>query len=354
VNDAEIKSALLNENNLDTAISVLKITALWAFSESALGGILHALTIPFRGLFINAAAVLFISLIALFAKSSKEILKSTLIVILIKALVSPHTPLTAYFAVSIQGLFGYLFFLSQKFFRLSTLLLGIFTLFFSGIQKVIVLTILFGNTFWSSINVFVKQVLSEFLSFGINLNVNYGKVIIFIYIGVHILIGIFIGFYAGLLPKIIQHYSQQIPKIILESSEDIILNKDRNRKKKKWLFRPTGIFVLVISVTMIIYSYISPSIKDNIALEIIIMLIRSVLLTTFWYLFLAPIVKKLFNKYLAGKSFVYTKEIAEILNMFPQFRKVVAYCWKSSSNKKGFNRVHYFFSTSFYYLLLYK
>jgi len=83
---------LLNGTDDTQTISVLRITALWAFSESAFGGILHALTIPLRGIFINSASVLFICLIALFSKSSKEILKSTLIVILIKAFVSAYTP----------------------------------------------------------------------------------------------------------------------------------------------------------------------------------------------------------------------------------------------------------------------
>lgn len=87
--------------NAEDRYSVLKITALWAFSESAFGGILHALTIPLRGLFISSAAVLFISLIALFSNNSKEIPKATIIVVLIKAIVSLHSPLTAYFAVSL-------------------------------------------------------------------------------------------------------------------------------------------------------------------------------------------------------------------------------------------------------------
>ncbi len=81
-------------------------------------------------------------------RNDSEILKSALIVILIKALVSPHSPLTAYFAVGIQGLLGYLLFSTKKFYTFSALLLGIFTLFFSGIQKIVVLTILFGNNLW--------------------------------------------------------------------------------------------------------------------------------------------------------------------------------------------------------------
>ena len=68
-------SADLRESKIDYQISILKITTLWAFSESAFGGILHALKIPMRGIILNSAAVLFISLIAYFSKNSKEIPK---------------------------------------------------------------------------------------------------------------------------------------------------------------------------------------------------------------------------------------------------------------------------------------
>ncbi len=212
MNLSEKIEVISNDNINDYQISVIKITALWAFSESAFGGILHALTIPFRGLFISAAAVLFISLIALFSKDSKEILKSTLIVILIKALVSPYTPLAAYFAVSIQGLMGYLLFLPKKFFRISALILGILVVFLSGIQKIVLLTVLFGNTLWKSINIFIKQVLNEYLRIELNQDVNYGYLIAAVYVSMHIVAGIFIGIYAGRLPKKINHYSHQIPQ----------------------------------------------------------------------------------------------------------------------------------------------
>lgn len=343
-------NTFLDDINSDS--NLLRITALWAFSESAFGGILHALTIPLRGLFISASAVLFISLIALFSKSSKQILKATLIVILIKALVSPHSPLTAYFSVSLQGLFGYLLFSTKRFYAVSALLLGIFTLFFSGIQKIVVLTILFGNTLWDSINIFFNQVLKEFLSLGIHSNMHYGYLLIGIYVSIHILAGIFIGFYAGRLPKKLKYYSKQIPKNILDGSENEIPHKDKKKKKRIWLFRPTGIIVLAVSISVLIFTYLSPA-KTNIAgIEIIIMLIRSVVLTFIWYVLIAPIVKRLFQKYLSNKKSVYAKEIDEMMNMFPQFRKVVSYCWKNSQSITGLKRIHFFLSTSFYYLLL--
>lgn len=341
------------DNSYNHQISVIKITALWAFSESAFGGILHALLIPFRGLFISAAAVLFISLIALFSKNSKEILKSTIIVILIKALVSPYTPLAAYLAVGIQGLLGYLLFLPKKFFRISTFILGIIILSFSGIQKIVVLTVLFGNTLWKSINIFINQILNEYLSIGVHPDVNYGYALVALYLLIHTTAGIFIGFYAGILPKKINYYTQQIPKSIFEESKNGIPHRNK-KKKRSWLLRPTGIFVLTISVAVIIFSYLSPSINDNAALDILIMLIRAILLTVIWFAFLAPIAKNMFQKFLSGRKSNYTKEIDEIVNMFPLFNKVVAYCWKNSSDKKGLKRIHLFLSTSFYYLLLTK
>ncbi|HRP93801.1 MAG: hypothetical protein IT276_00200 [Ignavibacteriaceae bacterium] len=336
----------------DFQISVIKITALWAFSESAFGGILHALTIPFRGLFISAAAVLFISLIALFSKSGKEILKSTLIVILIKALVSPHSPLTAYFAVGIQGLLGYLLFSTKKFYTFSALLLGIFTLFFSGIQKIVVLTILFGNNLWKSINIFIDQVFNDFLSLGINSNINYGYLLVGIYVSIHLLAGVFIGIYAGRLPKKLNSFLQNNPLINFDETDFEYPKKDKKRKKKSWLLRPTGIIIITVLISLLIFTYLFPSSKEIASIEIIIMLVRSVALTFIWYIFLAPIIKKLFQKYLSNKKSVYAKEIDEMMNMFPQFRKIVSYCWKNSQSKTGLKRIHYFLSTSFYYMLL--
>ena len=352
--DSSIENKSISDSgDQDYQISIFKITALWAFSESAFGGILHALTIPLRGIFISSAAVLFISLIALFSKSSKEILKSTLIVILIKALVSPHTPLTAYLAVSIQGLLGYLLFITKYFYRSSALILGILTLLFSGLQKIVVLTVLFGNTLWKSLNIFIKQVSNEFLSLGLNPNINYGYLLIGLYVLIHFAAGIFIGFYAGTLPQKINYYSKQISNIVFKDGDDIP-NRDKKKKKKNWIFRPTGLTILAISLVVLIISYLHPAEKEITSFEIIIMLLRSIILTLLWYALLAPIVKKIFQKYLADKKSTYAKDIDEILNLFPAFKKIVSYCWKNSSEKKGLKRIRYFLSTSFYYLLLSK
>ena len=350
----EKSKSILTKKTLPAEIPVLRITAIWAFSESAFGGILHALTIPFRGIFINAASVLFISLIALFSKNSKEILKSTFIVILIKALVSPHSPLTAYFAVSVQGFVGYLLFLNKSYFKFSALMLGIITLFFSGIQKIVVLTVLFGNNLWKSINIFVKQIANEFLSLGLHPDIHYGFLLIGIYVFIHLTAGLLIGIYASRLPNRLERFYNKFTPIDFENDNLDLPKKDKKGKKKSWLFRPTGIIIISILLVVLIYTYFNPYNSEIALVDIAIMIIRSIVLTLIWYSLLAPYVKKIFQKFISGKKSFYADEIDEILNMFPKFKKIVGFTWKNSQEKKGLNRIKYFFSTSFYYLLLSK
>ena len=333
-------------------LGILKVTALWAFSESAFGGILHALTIPLRGLFISSAAVLFISLIALFSKSSKEILKATLIVILIKAVVSPHSPLTAYFAVSLQGVLGFLLFSTKRFFKLSALLLGLLVLFLSGIQKIVVLTILFGNTLWESLNIFIKQISTEIFQVE-HTDLNFGYLFIAAYVLLHLIAGLFIGLYARGLPQKINHYKNQVPSLVEITDVEDIPQKEK-RKKKSWFLRPTGIFILLLSAGVIILSYVSSALEDNVGMSVLFMLVRSFIITIVWYTLLAPFTKKLLSKFVTRRKSEYAQELEEIISMFPKFQKIVNYCWKLSSDKKGYKRIRYFLSTSFYYLLLSK
>ena len=90
------------------SLAIQRLTALWAFAESGLGGVLHAFQIPFTGLVIGGFAVIIITLIAKFSDHHyQQILKSFLIVLIVKAMVSPHTPVPAYLAISFQAIMGF-------------------------------------------------------------------------------------------------------------------------------------------------------------------------------------------------------------------------------------------------------
>jgi hypothetical protein len=213
---------------------------------------------------------------------------------------------------------------------------------------------LFGNNLWKSINIFIKQVANEFLSLGFHPDIHYGFLLIGIYVLIHIIAGIFIGLYAGTLTTKLDKYSNKLKEINFELTLSDIPKKEKKGKKKSWLLRPSGIIILTILIVVLIYSYYNPYKSELASLDIIIMIIRSIILTILWYALLAPFVKKMFQKFIAGKKAFYSEEIDEILNLFPHFKKIVGFTWKDSEKKNGFKRIHYFLSTSFYYLLLSK
>ena len=187
--------------NSTNKLKIDKITALWAFSEAALGGILHALKIPFTGLFIGGSAVIFISLLAFYADSRKVIFESTLKVILVKFVVSPYSPLAAYFAVFLQSILGYILFFGG-FKKTSAILLGFLSLLLSSFQKIFILTIIFGMTLWESIDIFFDFVLKKLLPGSLNIEIyNVTYFVVGTYIFTHVIGGLFAGWYASILPE---------------------------------------------------------------------------------------------------------------------------------------------------------
>ena len=139
-----------------------RLTALWALSESGLGGFMHALKIPFTGFFLGGFAIVIITLIAHHTHhKSKSILQATLLVILVKALVSPHSPPMAYIAVAFQGLSGLALFALIPNTRLAAALFGLIALMESAVQKFLVMTLIFGKSLWEALDLFVKAILKD-------------------------------------------------------------------------------------------------------------------------------------------------------------------------------------------------
>ena len=148
-----------------------------------LGGVLHAFQIPLTGLFINGSSVFFISLIGYYSEHKRDILRATLIVLLIKAGVSPYTPPAAYFAVSLQGLLGEMIFRPKKLFYISTVIFGTVTLTLSSMQKIFLLTIVYGTDLWESLNRFGNYISEQFSFLGKIENMS--LLVIGFYIGFH-------------------------------------------------------------------------------------------------------------------------------------------------------------------------
>jgi len=311
-------------NNKDL---IFRITAIWAFSEAALGGVLHAFKFPFNGLVLSSASVIFISLIAYFAENRGTIIKSTLLVIIIKAGVSPHTPVNAHLAVLLQGVLGEFFFFTKKGFKVSAFLFAATILLLSSFQKVLTVTIVFGMRFWEAIDVFFHSISKNYFGF-INEELSLSFLLIGVYFFIHLSAGIFAGLIAGSLPKKLIRKSELIESIKFEYTGSI--NNNSKPKKSSWYKKSTTVVIALLLISMVIYSYLFPEEFTGLESMVFLIVLRSLIILFFWLFILSPLLKIFLKKFLKKKESKYTKEIASILELFPIFKNIVIYNWKKS------------------------
>jgi hypothetical protein len=321
-----------------------------------LGGLLHAAHVPFRGMIISSAAVIIICLIAHFSVRRGEILKATIIVLLIKAAVSPHTPVAAYGSVFLQGLLGEGFFFSKRFYAVSSIMFGIVVGILTGLQRLITLTLIFGITFWDAINQFLNYVIKEFfISSPETSAFNFSLVLMTSYVLIHLVFGFAAGVFASKMPV----------KINSESAKDLIVSEINLRssnesgavqkmKRKLWWSKPSYIASFIFSAGLLIISYTNPQAINLDKNSILVMLIRSVLIMLLWFYFLSPILLTFIKRLLHKRQNDYTNEITSIINHFPIYKNAAAVIWRLSAKQKGFRRLNYFMVTFIINVLILK
>ncbi len=341
-NDINIGGVIINDR-------VGRITVLWALSEAAFGGVLHALNIPFAGLFIGAGAVIFISLIGYYSENRKAIMRSVMIVLLIKAGVSPHSPPLAYFAVALQGLIGSLFFLSGKFYRLSSLLFGIIVLLLSSLQKILLLTIIYGNNLWYSIDqfgVFVTEQIPYIDTVG-----ETSLWLIGIYSGLHLIGGVVAGYIAGALPGMVKKASETITAEDLELSIISAAPEIKKRKKRVWFRKPSSILIVILAFFIVVLTYIFPAFSESVALRAVVMIVRALLIMGLWFFVISPLVIRWYKVFFRDRKGKYAGEIENTLSSFPLFKSIVTHSWKKTAGRNFFRRVKEFMIIVLVYIL---
>ncbi|MGI8598141.1 MAG: hypothetical protein ACR2KB_02695 [Chitinophagaceae bacterium] len=320
--------ALSNEQRV---IAVQRLTALWAFAESGLGGLLHALKLPFTGLMVGGMAVILITFIAFFSKGNyKTILQSLLIVLIIKAAVSPHTPFPAYIAVSFQAVAGFILFslLSVNF--VSILFFGIIAMVQSAVQKLLILTFFFGTSFWKAANELGNYIAKQFsLS---SLEGSYWLVGIYFFI--YLSGGVVISFTAFNMIKKFSFdsgasvYSDQQPI----QQESLPIRKKGTNKRLYFIFS----FFVLLSIVLYIFTP-----KEEASLQVLKTLIWTFTAIIVWYIILNPLLAKLIRNVLRQKRNVYTKQVDETLSFLPVIKHISATAWMRSKNSSG-NRIKNF------------
>jgi uncharacterized protein YneF (UPF0154 family) len=263
--------------------------------------------------------------LAFWGAKRKDFIKATLLVLIVKAFVSPHTPPTAYLAVSFQAglailLFG---FLKQK--KLAVYLLAVISLMQSGLQKLLVLTFVFGNTLWDSIDMFarfvVKQFSMEFISLD-TFSVSFSLVVG--YLLIHLIGGIVIGFYSSSLAANIQSKVAANPPLTIPAKEMDLMQKKRVKRKGKVRII---YFVFPMALALFFASYLVPEVERSVGMSALIMIIRAVIILAAWYYFVGPFVKKYLLKFLHKKKISYKSDIDEIFVLIPVFRQIISAEW---------------------------
>lgn len=327
------------------------IIALWALSESALGGVLHAFKIPLTGLIIGSSAIIFITLLAHYGKQRGTILKATIIVLLVKGLISPHTPLAAYFAVFMQGFLGELLFYNKRFFFVSAILLGILVGLLSAFQKVFITTIIFGQDIWKAIDQFVGFIMKQLFFQSDSLDYQYSFLLISIYAILHLAAGITAGIIGTRLPKSITSKAQNNSYKFSVVDEEILINHSTKKKRKTWWQKPTGILIFTLLVGVMLISYLQPESAELTTSKIAVMLLRSFIIILVWFFFAGPLLLKVVKKIMEKQKNRYTDEVDKIINALPILKIIVRSIWKSSADKNIFKRITFFVSALFVYIL---
>ncbi len=342
----------INDNFNIRINPIERITALWALSEAAFGGVLHALRIPFTGLFIGGSAVIFITLIPFFNSKRGIILKATLLVMIVKAIVSPHSPVNAYLAVAFQGIIGEILFFLIPSKRIAAFLLGFLSLLESSIQKILVITIVFGQNVWKAIDLFSDYVLSQFLiRSDLADSISISMILITIYMSIHLSAGILIGLWAPRLAADVKKRIQNRFEMKLAAFEPLnkVIKKSKKRRKIWKTFSITSIILLAIVI--FILSYFFPVFEKSKGYAAVLMIFRSIVIMGIWYYIIGPFLLKYLRRFLNKKKTAYQNEINDILNIFPALRQVIIYAWAETNSVKPIKRIPRFVESILIYLL---
>jgi len=334
-------------------VAFQKITALWALNEAALGGLLHALDIPFTGLIVGGVASVLIALLAFLSEKRGAITKATLVVIIIKAVVSPYTPIAAFVAVFIQGFIGELLFSSKKFFAVSAIALAVFASLYSALQKLFLVTLLFGTTLWKSIDLFFNYVLKQLSFLGHDIHFSY--YLILFYLMLHLVFGFLFGLAASRVPKLIDRLSDTS---LLFSNEKLFpveaaLENKKRKRRKLWFQKGSGFVVLFFLIAAMIISYKYGGQRSEVV-TLLLTIFRAVLITLVWLLFVGPIAMRYFKKFIEKNKNKYTGEIEMVLEELPVYKEIISLAYQSSSNYSGAKRLKKFVNIAIVNILFFK
>ncbi len=323
---------------VSSTVAVARLTALWALAESALGGVVHALRLPLSGLVMAGTAVILISLIAHFAERPRELLRATLLVLIVKAVGAPHTQLVGYLAVAFQGLFAYCLYSVWRPGRASTAVFAVVALLETAMQKLLTLAIFFGVPLWEAIDEWGGWIIERYFPAYIDAEFSLAMSLVGIYLGIYLIGGLAVGYIAGKLPESIMAERRKIgPHAYLPAQQVApapasVPAAARRRRLLKEVLMWGGVAALLAATVYVGAGELSPWASAS------IYLIRTLAILAVWYFLLGPLLSKWLHRWLLSRSADHAVELERLLDALPMYRALASSQYRELSKQySGFS-----------------
>jgi nucleoside-triphosphatase THEP1 len=304
--------------------TTLRLIYLWAFAEAGLGGLLHLYHIPLTGLIVGGFSIIINVFLAKYSAGNyKVLLQATLLVLSVKFMMSPQTPLGGYIAVAFQGLLAAFIFPVFKVNRLSIIIYSIIVMLESSLQKFLMVAVIFGKDFFETI----LSIISE--TFRIEKSSIDDVLMSFflLYIGLYIVWAIGIGLWTKQLLSSVS--GMKINKNLIRKTIDSIEDKktiQSTRKKRRYL-----LIFSVFCFLILIVLYVTKRAE-------LWQFLRLLLVIVFFYILNKFVIKKQISRYTKKNNSV----ITDIIYSLPGLTLYSKVAWKLASDHSGIKRIKEF------------
>lgn len=321
--------------------ALLGLVGVWAFAESGLGGVMHALKLPFTGIWVGGTAVAVLIVMAAVARGRyghapesfkvrvRMLLQATALVMAVKLAASPHSPPTAYLAVGFQGLLASAILTWMKPFRLGAILFALGAMLESALQKLLVMTLIYGAAWFEALEAMMELAARQLAWMRLD-----GSSVLVIYLALYMGWGLFLGFWASGWSNRKAEVYQDLAQTWNAHSSSATPRNPRKIKRNKWGFLFFGLAIILLSLA---WAGVNAD-------QLLAIALRSVFATGILLLAAGPL-RRLLTRRLSRKND--TATVGNLIADLDMQRAKFKFCWHQArletwSFQRPFRAVEYF------------